>query len=420
MERDNLLDTVGEANNMKLTAQPEEVGLCSRRLARIEPWMREYVDSGRLPNAMTVVTRRGEVVYSSCYGLADIEAKTPITEESIYRIFSMTKPITSVAVMMLYEDGCFQLDDPAGHYVPELDEVRVFKASDAAGLRTEPVREPITIRNLLTHTAGFTYSFGEPAAVAGLYRSERLDFGPRAGSLAEVVARLAEVPLVHQPGERWHYGVATDVLGYLVERVSGQRFDEFLRERILEPLGMRDTSFELADDNTDRMTSLYTPCAETGQLRRVDTATQSRHRAGVTTFSGGGGLLSTAGDYHRFTQMLLNQGDFENQRLLGRKTVEFMTCNHLRGDLAEMGQASFNETSFEGIGFGLGFAVTLDSARAAVLGSPGEYSWGGMASTAFWVDPSEEMTVMFFTQLTPSSTYPIRRELRVLTYQSLT
>jgi len=405
---------------MELTAAPEDVGLCSRRLARIEPWMRGYVDSGRLPNAMTVVTRQCEVVYASCYGAADVESATPITQDSIYRIYSMTKPITSVAVMMLYEEGHFQLDDPVSRYLPELDHLRVFSARDCNGVRTTPVLEPITIKHLLTHTAGFTYSFGEPAPVAQLYRSERLDFGPRAGSLAEVVARLAEVPLVHQPGERWHYGVATDVLGYLVECVSGQRFDEFLRSRILQPLAMFDTSFELADDNVHRMTSLYTTDDVTGGLRKVDDARDSRYHAGVTTFSGGGGLLSTAYDYHRFTQMLLNQGVLDDVRLLGRKTVQFMTCNHLPGDLAQMGQPSFNETSFDGIGFGLGFAVTLDPAHAGVVGSAGEYAWGGMASTAFWVDPLEEMTVMFFTQLTPSSSYPIRRELRVLTYQALT
>ena len=404
---------------MDVTAAPEDVGMCSHRLARIDPWMRGYVESGRLPSASTVVTRDGEVVYASSHGFADVESGRPIGLDSLYRIYSMTKPVTSVAAMMLYEQGCFQLDDPVERFIPELQAMRVLVASDTSGLRTEPIRTPITIRHLLTHTAGFSYSFGEPAAVAQLYRQEHLDFGPRAGSLTEVVLRLSAVPLVHQPGERWHYGVASDVLGCLVERVSGQSFDNFLDEKIFRPLKMADTSFVLDDANLERMTSLYTPGDSIGRMRRVEAAEDSRHRGDVSTFSGGGGLLSTAADYHRFTQMLLNKGVLNGERLLGRKTVEFMTCNHLSGDLASMGQASFNETSFDGIGFGLGFAVTLDPAKAAVIGSPGEYFWGGMASTAFWIDPAERLTTMFFTQLTPSSAYPIRRELRVLTYQAL-
>ena len=399
---------------MQPTAAPEDLGMCSARLSRIGPWMEAYVDSGRLPNAMTVVTRGGKIVYVAAIGHRDIERRDPVGTDTVYRIYSMTKPITSVAVMMLYEAGHFQLDDPVARFIPELADMQVLREE---GSGSEPAHEAITIAHLLTHTAGFTYSFGE-TPVAESYRSEQLDFGPGAGALADVVQRLAKFPLVHQPGTRWHYGVATDVLGYLVERVSGIGFDEFLSERVFGPLGMSDTGFALDADNVERFASLYTP-AEGGGIRRTDDARASRYSGEVSTFSGGGGLLSTAHDYHRFTQMLRNKGELEGVRLLGRKTVEFMTMNHLPGDLASMGQRSFNETTFEGIGFGLGFSVVLDPAAACVLTSPGEYAWGGLASTAFWVDPVEDMTVLFFTQLQPSSTYPIRRELRVLCYQAL-
>lgn len=403
---------------MDVTVEPEAVGLCSARLARIDPWMHTYVESGRLPNALTVVARRGEVVHASAVGLADLQRGDPVRLDTIYRIYSMTKPITSVAVMMLYEAGKFQLDDPVARFIPELADMRVLR-TDSSGIDdTVPAHAPITIANLLTHTSGFTYSFGT-SGVSRHYAEERLDFATDAGPLAEVVERLSALPLIHQPGSRWHYGVSTDVLGLLVERISGQRFDVFLQQRILEPLAMPDTSFELDEDKKERFASLYTPHESGTGLHRVDDARSSRFSRPVTTFSGGGGLLSTAADYHRFTQMLLNRGTLGEVRLLGRKTVDYMTLNHLPGDLASMGAPSFNETSFDGIGFGLGFSVVLDPAAAKVMCSAGEYAWGGMASTAFWVDPLEDLSVLFFTQLAPSSTYPLRRELRVLTYQAI-
>ncbi len=404
---------------VQVNVEPERHGFCAKRLARIAPWLESYVESGRLPNALVLVTRDGEPVYRHHAGFADVESARPIAPDSIFRIYSMSKAITSVAVMMLYEQGLFQLDDPVQGFIPEVESMRVFVAADGRGLRTEPARSPITVKHLLMHTAGFSYSFGELAPVTRLYQQHKLDFGPRSGTLTEVVERLATVPLVHHPGERWNYGVSTDVLGLLVERASGQRFDEFLRRHVLEPLAMGDTGFALPPEQQHRFTSLYQPAHELGGLQRIDAFDESSYARVVNCYSGGGGLLSTLADYHRFTQMLLNRGELDGVRLLGRKTVDYMTCNHLAGDLTDMGQASFNETSFAGVGFGLGFAVTLDPTRADVIGTAGEYHWGGMASTAFWIDPSERMTVVFMTQLSPSSTYPIRRELRVLTYQAL-
>jgi CubicO group peptidase (beta-lactamase class C family) len=251
-----------------------------------------------------------------------------------------------------------------------------------------------------------------------LYQQSRTDFGTHDGKLADVVDRLVKIPLCFHPGTRWNYGVSTDVLGLLVEVISGQTLDGFMQDRILMPLAMRDTGFALPGAKADRLTALY-ECTDDDNLHLRETPQNSPMIDAVETFSGGGGLVSTLADYFRFTELLRRKGEFERVRLLGRKTVEYMTQNHLPGDLADMGQPTFNETTFEGIGFGLGFSVMIDPARARVIGSPGEFAWGGYASTAFWIDPQEDMTVIFLTQLIPSSAYPIRRELRVLTYQAL-
>ena len=406
------------SQTIALTAAPEDVGLSSQRLARISPWMSRYVDNHKLPGALTLVSRRGEVVFLEEQGVRDLQTGSALRLDSIFRFYSMSKPVTSVAAMMLYEEGCFQLDDPLSKYLPELAEMRVYRLGEGEKLLSEPAASPITIQQLLTHTSGFTYGFSNPGPIGELYRKARADFGGRAGPLSEVVSRLARIPLMHHPGTRWHYGVSTDVLGYLIEVVSGMTLDAFLAERVFEPLGMVDTAFCVPASKLDRFTSLY-GLDEAGRMTLLD-AIDGRYVEGrVTTFSGGGGLLSTLGDYYRFTEMLRRGGASEECRLLSRKTVQYMTSNHLPGDLASMGQASFNETTFSGIGFGLGFAVTLDPARAGVMGSPGEFCWGGMASTAFWIDPKEDMTVIFLTQLSPSDTYPLRRELRVLSYQAL-
>ena len=398
-------------------ADPEKAGLSSMRLERVGKWMTRYVDEGKLPWAMTAIIREGALVYHEAVGLADVEAGRPIFPEAICRIYSMSKPVTAVAALQLYEEGLFGLEDPVGAYIPQLADMSVRVAETPWGMNLEPARRPITIRDLFCHTSGFTYSFNGNDSLAKLYVDKQVDFAPRSGTLAEVVTRLGDVPLDHHPGARWTYGVSTDVLGYLVEVISGRPLDRYLAEEIFEPLGMSDTFFELPKDRVDR----FVPCYERvcdNRFQRVDGTTDSRHASAVSCFSGGGGLLSTMHDYLRFADMLRVGG----RGILGRRTVEFMATNHLPddGDLAAMGQEVFAETSYIGTGFGLGVSVMLDPAAAGVMASPGEFAWGGMASTAFWVDPAENMSVVFLTQLIPSGSYPIRKELRVLVNQALT
>ena len=404
-----------------LRTRPEDVGLSSPQLARVDTWMDRLVADGKLAGLSVTVARRGRVAYQRAAGLANLVTGAPMAADTIVRIYSMTKPLTSVAAMMLYEEGRFQLDDPISRFLPEFTDMTVAVGGNALKLELEPARRPITWRHLLTHTSGLTYGFMQATLVDALYRSRTVDFQTEDCSLADMVTRLATLPLVSQPGDEWNYSVATDVLGRLVEVVSGQPFAAFLHERILRPLGMADTGFRVHDPA--RFAANYARGAD-GALALVDDPATSAYLRDRPIASGGGGLASTAADYMRFCQFMLNKGELDGVRLLGRKTVELMTANHLHNhlggvDMAAMGQPRFSESNYEGIGFGLGFSVTLDPARAQILGSPGEYAWGGAASTAFWCDPAEEMAVVLLTQLMPSSTYPIRRELRVLTYAAV-
>lgn len=393
---------------------PADVGLSAERLARVDAWMQRLVDDGKLAGLGVTVSRRGRVAYQRCAGFADQARGTTMLPDTILRIYSMTKPLTSAAVMMLYEEGRFQLDDPVSRFLPAFRDMRVF-AGDG---ETVPAERAITVRDLLTHTSGLTYGFINATPVDALYREHGIDFQTSELGLADLVERAAALPLLAQPGRRWNYSIATDVLGHLVAVLSGQSFEAFLHERVIAPLGMTDTAFHVPPDKHARFAANYAR-GEGGGLALLDDPATSRYLLPRELCSGGGGLVSTAGDYTRFCQMMLNHGELDGTRLLGRKTVELMTANHLRGDMADMGQPRFSESSYEGIGFGLGFSVMLDPARAQILGTPGEYAWGGAASTAFWIDPAEELAVILLTQLTPSSTYPIRRELRVLTYQAL-
>jgi CubicO group peptidase (beta-lactamase class C family) len=407
-------------SEIAMATRPETVGMSGERLGRIDAWMARYVEAGKLPWAMTVITRHGETAYSRCIGKADIATGRAIEDDAILRIYSMSKPITAVAILMLYEEGLLQLDDPVSRFIPEFADTPVVAGDHGAELVTEPLRHPITVRHLLTHTSGLIYGAFGGGTLERLYDENATDFGPQDGTLEAVCKRLAALPLDHQPGARWTYGVSIDVLGRIVEVISGQSFDRFLQQRIFAPLAMRDTFFELPPDRMDR----FVPCYERGPddgLLSYDGVEDSVHAAGVTCFSGGGGLLSTARDYQRFAEMLRGGGALGDVRILGPRTVSFMASNHMPGgvDLAAMGQPVFSETSYEGIGFGLGVSVVLDPAHAQVLTSKGEYAWGGMASTAFWIDPEQDMSVLFLTQLVPSSSYPIRRELRVLASQAI-
>jgi len=404
-----------------MPVKPEDVGLSSLRLARIGDHMKRYIDAGKIAGTLTLVARRGQVAYLEPQGHLEIERRRPVTADAVWRIYSMTKPITSVGLMMLYEEGRFQLDDPVHRFIPSWQNLRVFVGGNYPTFKTAPGERPMTIRDLLSHTSGLTYGFMERTNVDAAYRKLDVADQTRSGyTLQDMVDTLAELPLEFSPGTRWNYSVATDVIGHLIEVISGQRLDAYLRARILEPLGMRDTGFVLEDEQAARFAANYERQGD-GSLKMIDNPEQSSYRK-RSFFSGGGGLLSTAPDYFRFTSMLQNMGELDGVRLLGRKTVELMTMNHLPGgqDLTDLAQAGmFTETAYAGVGFGLGFSVQQSPARAQILGSAGECAWGGAASTAFWIDAAVDLIVIFMTQLMPSSSYPLRRELRVLTYASL-
>ena len=411
-------EMVVHENSEAVATDPRDLGLCPDRLARIAPWMDRLVDDGRLAGLSVTVSRRGRTAFARACGKADLARGTPFTLDTVTRIYSMTKPLTSVAVMQLYEQGKFQLDDPVARVLPEFSAMRVATGGNRAKIETEPARRPITIRDLLTHTAGLTYGFMEATLVDAQYRDHGIDFLAREGTLAEMSTKAASMPLLAQPGAAWNYSVATDVLGHLVAVVSGQEFPDYLRDKVMSPLGMADTDFHVRPELMPQFCACY-GYDRARTLRPFDDSVETAFSRPPAIASGGGGLVSTAADYMRFCRMILNRGEIDGTRLLSRKTVALMTSNHLPGDLAAMGTPRFAETSYAGIGFGLGFSVMLDPARAQILGSPGEVAWGGLASTAFWIDPAEDLAVVLMTQLVPSSALPIRRELRVLTYAAL-
>lgn len=401
---------------------PASLGFDAGRLARLVPWMQGYVDAGRLPGAQILVARRGAIAFAAEVGQRDVEAGRPWARDTLARIYSMTKPVTSVALMTLSERGLCHLDDPVDAYIPELASRLALRPGATRLDDVEPAGTRITLHHLMTHTAGFTYGFQE-GLLPEAYRAAGIDFSMQDESLADTVARLAPLPLGFQPGSRWSYSVATDVLGRVIEVISGRPLDRFLHETILGPLGMDDTFFGVPEAQQHRLASLYAKSAE-GGMTLYEAGAGSRFAEGsVVKLSGGGGLVSTAADYLRFAEMQRRGGSTGGSpggaRILGPRTMRLMTMNHLPGDLASMGQRIWAEVSFEGIGFGLGGAVMLDPARATTLGSPGDFGWGGMASTVYWVDPAEEMTVVFLTQLVPSSAWPIRKEIRALVYAAL-
>jgi CubicO group peptidase (beta-lactamase class C family) len=400
---------------------PAEVGFDATRLERINRHFRRYVDDGRLPGWSLLVSRYGRIAHAASYGQRDLEAGTPIEADTLFRIYSMTKPITSVAAMMLYEEGAFELTDPVSRYIPSFADQRVLVGGTATKPVTVPATEPVRIWHLLTHTAGLTYGFHHVDVGDELYRQAGFEWASPAGlDLEGVTDAWASLPLLFQPGTEWNYSVATDVVGRLVEVVSGLSLADFFAERIFEPLGMVDTSFALRPGDEDRLAALYARHPKTGQATRQDVMGRAiTHEPRY--YSGGGGLLSTRADYHRFTQLLLNRGELDGVRLLGDRTVRYMASNHLPGgaDLEAFGRPLFAESPFTGTGFGLGFSVLLDPVAGRSLGSAGEFAWGGAASNAFWVDPAEQLTAVFLTQLMPSNTYPIRSQLRQLVYSAL-
>ena len=411
---------VGVTNGVVQEVEPGGVGMDAGRLARIDRHFARYVDDGRLAGWQVAVTRRGRVVHASTCGHADLATSRPFASNTIVRLFSMTKPITSVAIMMLVEEGLIALKDPIARWLPAFANMQVYCDGPPTNPALRPASEPIRLWHLLTHTAGLTYGFHYTHPVDAMYRTAGFAWGAPAGAdLAECCDRWAALPLLFQPGTEWNYSVATDVLGRLIEVISGQTLDEFFAERILGPLGMVDTSFWVPPDKVDRFAGLYAPDALTGAA--VPSPADRGYLKPPRMLSGGGGLVGTAADYLRFCHLLLGRGQLDGVRLLGSRTLDYMTRNHLPGgaDLEQVGRPGFSEASFHGIGFGLGFSVVEDSVANKVLSSKGEFAWGGAASTAFWVDPAEELCVVFLTQLLPSSTHPIRPELKQLVYQAL-
>jgi CubicO group peptidase (beta-lactamase class C family) len=400
---------------LKVDADPGEVGLDAGRLRRLDDVLRTYVDDGRLPGWTVVVTRRGRVVHLTHHGLADLDSARPVADDTLWRIYSMTKPITSVAAMMLYEQGALELTEPVSRFIPEFADPRVYVAGSANAPGTRPAAGPMRVWHLLTHTAGLTYGWHHTHAVDEIYRAKGYEFGaPEGSDLAAACVAWAQMPLLFDPGTEWNYSVSTDVLGRVVEVASGQPLDRYFAEHILGPLGMTDTAFSVSGDDLERLATLYVVGGDgklTRSVRMGDAVTKP-----VAFFSGGGGLVSTAADYHRFTQMLLRGGEFDGVRLLSPRTVAYMTRNHLPGgvDLQAFGRPISAESAFEGLGFGLGFSVLLDPVAAKVLSSSGEYAWSGLARTEFSIDPAEEITTMFFTQLLPGPVYPLRARLRAL------
>ena len=414
-------------------ASPESPGMSKAALDRLENHLKQrYVDAGRFPGTQLLVYRRGKIVHSTSQGFADVERKVPVRDDTIFRIYSMTKPITSVAFMMLVEEGRVALDEPVHKYIPEWKNLGVFQAGTYPAFLTRPPSRPMLIVDLLRHTSGLTYGFQQRSNVDAAYREKKIGEVIKAGTLRSMIEDLAKIPLEFSPGEAWNYSVATDVIGYLVGLISGIPFEQFLKERILGPLGMNDTDFFVPKEKAHRLAACYSadpqggfnPLAadRKGTLTLQDDPATSSFLSPPSLVSGGGGLCSTTSDFLTFCRALLNGGELGGIRLLGPKTLKLMASNHLPGgvDLPAMSRSMFSEAAYNGIGFGLGFAVTMNPAQTMIAGSPGEFNWGGAATTSFFIDPAEELITIFMTQVLPSSAYPLRRELRTMVYAAIT
>lgn len=413
-------------------ADPETAGMSSAVLRRADDHIkRNYIDAGRFPGSQLLVYRRGHVVHNTLQGFADVERQTPMKTDTIFRIYSMTKPITSVAFMMLVEEGRIALDEPVHKYIPEWKNLGVFQAGTSPAFLTRPPSRPMLIVDLLRHTSGLTYGFQQRGNVDAAYRDKKIGDVEKAGTLQTMIEDLAGIPLEFSPGDAWNYSVSTDVIGYLIGKISGKPFEEFLKERIFTPLGMTDTDFFVPADKAHRLAACYAADPQgaltfhaterKGGLTLQDDPAKSSFLKPPAFISGGGGLCSTTADYLTFCRALLDGGQLGNIRLIGPKTLKLMTSNHLPGgrDLTEMSKSMFSEATYAGIGFGLGFSVTMKPEMTLIPGSAGEYAWGGAATTSFWIDPAEDLIAIFMTQVLPSSAYPVRRELRTMVYSAI-
>jgi len=402
----------------------ERVGLSPARLANLDRMLKEkYVDRGRLPGTLTQVWRRGELAHTSMIGSMDLERGKPMREDAIFRIYSMTKPITAVALMMLVEEGRIGLGDDVATYIPSWKDLGVFVSGTHGAFVTSPPKRPMKVIDLATHTSGLTYQWMSRTNVDAAYREVGINDAATEGDLDAMIGQFAKLPLEFSPGERWNYSLSIDVLGYLVQKISGQRFSEFLRTRLFEPLGMNDTAFHCPASKLARFTSCYQANPHDGALAVQDDAGRSTYAEPPNLESGGGGLVSTANDYMRFCRMLLGGGSLDGVQILSPKTVALFSLNHLPGGrgMIEMnnGWRLFDEAGLDGIGFSIGCGVTLDVARTRIPGTPGEFWWSGAANTTFWVDPKEDLAVVFMTQVKGSPhEFHIRRDLRTLVYSA--
>lgn len=383
---------------------PAEAGLTNDGLVALKAHIQDYVDSGRLAGATTLVSRDGKIGHFETYGYINKENGTEMSEDAVFRIYSMTKPITGIALMMLYEEGKFKLDDPVSKYLPSFKDQRVFSGVNEDGsLQTVPAEQPATIRNMLTHTAGLTYGVFGNTPVDQLYVKSGI-FDPKM-TLAEQVEKLGTLPLLYQPGAAWVYSLSVDVQGRLIEVLSGQSLGEFFQERIFAPLGMTDTGFSVRPDQLDRFSEIYAPEEGKGLVAyRGDFFGDFTVKP--ASESGGGGLVSTTIDYWKFAQMVANGGELNGVRLLKAETIEMMRRDHLPENLNGIAGGT------QGLGFGLGFAVVQDGEKQGGNANEGEYFWGGMANTIFWIDPTNDVVAIFMTNILPSGIYPLRNELR--------
>jgi CubicO group peptidase (beta-lactamase class C family) len=408
-----------------MDAQSQWTGLDAGRLERIaEHLERNYVGPGKIAGCQVGVARHGHLAYFKSFGSMDLERGKPTRDDTIYRIYSMTKPITSVALMTLYEQGYFQLNDPVSRFVPSWKNHRVWVSGEGEQMQTERPARPVTFRDVLCHTAGLTYGGGLPGVgiqhpIDKIYRALKIRSLDGADTMVEFMDKLGQVPLRYQPGTAWMYSLATDVCGALVEIISGKPFAQYLDEVIFQPLGMKDTAFQVAADKVDRFAANYQRGPDK-KLKLIDDPATSpfTHQPGFT--SGGGGLTGTSADYLRFCEMLRRGGELDGHRVLGPRTIAMMHMNHLPGgkQLTDLAIGGFSETAYDGVGFGLGFASTLGEVEAGGLGA-GDYYWGGAASTIFWVDPKEDLSVVFMTQLMPSGTFNFRGQLKSIIYSAI-
>ncbi|MGZ5921358.1 MAG: serine hydrolase domain-containing protein [Rhizomicrobium sp.] len=409
---------------MNKHAQTTLQGFDPRRLQRMdEAIARNYVETGAIPGALTMVWRKGELVWRSTSGMIDLGRGLPVREDSIFRLYSMTKPITAVALLMLMEEGQIGLDDPVSRYIPGFANLGLYAGGILGAFLSAPNIKPMKVVDLLRHTSGLTYGFLNRTNLDAAYRKLKISEADQEGGLAGMIAALEKLPLEFVPGEMWNYSVGLDVAGWLVEKISGQRFGDFLRTRILTPLQMHDTDFQVPASKRDRFATCY--YVRDGKLLVFDDAQNSTYAQPPQLESGGGGLAGTAKDYMRFSRMLLNGGELEGARLLSPKTVALMTMNHLPGGrtMTEMMPVTgaFNESGYAGVGYGLGVAVTENVAATGLPGTAGEYSWGGAAGTYFFNDPKEDLAVVFMTQvLFAPDRIKIRRDLRTLVYGAMT